>query len=84
MGDGLTHKYDVRRVDGKPVRWCFVLEDTDPLARVALVAYAEAARLAGYSELADGLLAKAETIPQPREPSMQSPRTWRSEARHPT
>jgi hypothetical protein len=67
------------------VRWCFVLEDTDPLARMALVAYAEEARLAGYSELADDLLAKAETIPQPREPSpMQSLRTWQSEVRHPT
>lgn len=64
---GLTHKYNVGRVDGKTVRWCFVLEDTDPLAAVALAAYADAAEKAGYRELAGDLRAKVLDIPRRRE-----------------
>lgn len=55
---GLFRKYYVTRVDGKPVDWCFVLQDTDPLALFGLHAYALAARRAGYTALADDLYAK--------------------------
>ena len=64
---GLIRKYDVQRVDGRSVQWCFVLEDTDPLAAVALRAYAEAAEEAGYRELAGDLRAKILDIPRRRE-----------------
>jgi hypothetical protein len=38
---GLKHKYNVERVDGKPVGFCFVLEpERDPYARSALRHYA--------------------------------------------
>lgn len=37
---GLYHKYDVRRVDGKPVGECFVLAHDDPYAAIALRNYA--------------------------------------------
>jgi hypothetical protein len=56
---GLIHKYNVERVDGKPVEWAFVLQDTDPLAVPALEAYAYAAERAGYLSLASDLKAKA-------------------------
>ncbi|MEJ9080740.1 hypothetical protein WKY82_20190 [Gordonia malaquae] len=39
---GLTGKYRVERIDGKPVDWAFVLQDTDPFTPVALLAYAGA------------------------------------------
>lgn len=52
---GLIHKYRVERVDGKPVEWAFVLQDTDPLAIPALKAYQTAARADGYDALADDL-----------------------------
>lgn len=62
MGDktiGLIGKYHVERTDGKPVEWCFVLQDTDPLAIPALIAYADAAEAAGYGPLAADLREKA-------------------------
>lgn len=65
MGDkttGLTGKYLVERVDGKPVNWCFVLQDTDPLTPVALSAYEGAARAAGYGKLADDLFGKGQAL----------------------
>jgi hypothetical protein len=65
MGDknvGLISKYEVRRVDAKPVGWCFVLEFKDPLAIPALEAYSVAARDAGYEPLADDLDVKLETM----------------------
>lgn len=41
--NGLYRKYVVRRTDGKPVDFCFVLEpEKDPAARIALRVYAEA------------------------------------------
>jgi len=52
---GIIHKYNVERVDGKFINWCFVLEDKDPLAVPALWSYASAARDAGYHKLADEL-----------------------------
>ena len=55
MKEGLFHKYDVTRVDGRPVEWCFVLEDKDPLAPAALKAYAAAARRTGAGALAEDL-----------------------------
>lgn len=55
---GLIGKYRVERVDGKPVDWCFVLQDTDPLAIPALQAYSQEARRKGYGPLADDLDAK--------------------------
>lgn len=57
---GLIEKYQVERTDGKLVRWCFVLEDTDPLAVPALRAYADAAEQAGYVALASDLRIMAE------------------------
>lgn len=63
---GLIEKYIVERVDGKLVRWCFVLEDTDPLAVPALQAYADAAEAAGYVALASDLRVEADRIPLPR------------------
>jgi hypothetical protein len=56
---GLLSKFRVEHTDGKPVGWCFVLQDTDPLAIPALKAYATAAREAGYAILATDLEAKA-------------------------
>lgn len=39
--EGLKHKYNVERVDGKPVGFCFVLEpERDPYAKAALRSYA--------------------------------------------
>ena len=55
---GVYRKYIVERVDGKPVGWCFVLQDTDPLAVPALLAYADAALKAGYGPLHDDLIRK--------------------------
>ncbi len=41
--EGLHYKYRVERVDGKPVGFCCVLEpEKDPVARIALRAYAKA------------------------------------------
>lgn len=58
-GSGLYRKYRVERVDGKPVDWCFVLQDTDPLAVPALLAYAKAAEAAGETTLAFDLYLRA-------------------------
>lgn len=63
---GLIEKYQVERTDGKPVRWCFVLEDTDPLAPAALRAYASVAEAIGYVELAYDLRIMADRLPLPR------------------
>lgn len=38
---GLIGKYRVERLDGKPVDWAFVLQDTDPYTPYALMAYAK-------------------------------------------
>lgn len=63
---GLAIRYRVERVDGKPVDWCFVLQDTDPLALPALRAYASAAREAGYAALARDLETKAREMEKSR------------------
>jgi hypothetical protein len=39
---GLEGRYQVRRLDGKPIGECFVLAETDPYAAAALATYAEA------------------------------------------
>lgn len=52
---GLYKKYNVSRVDGKPMGWCFVLEEKDPRAIPALEAYAISAREVGYQKLYDDL-----------------------------
>ena len=65
MGDksqGVVRKYEVKRVDGRSVNWCFVLEDTDPLAPFALEAYADAAERHGYIPLASELRMAANQI----------------------
>lgn len=41
---GLYGKYRVEKVNGKPVGECFVLEQHDPYAAIALLAYAEACK----------------------------------------
>ncbi|HXG72808.1 MAG TPA: hypothetical protein VNJ04_19610 [Gemmatimonadaceae bacterium] len=61
---GLYRMYRVERTDGKPLGWCFVLQDTDPLAIPALLAYAAAARKAGNASLADDLEAKVRDMGQ--------------------
>ncbi|MBY0548678.1 MAG: DUF4406 domain-containing protein [Candidatus Obscuribacterales bacterium] len=58
-GVGLVHKYNVERVDGKPIAdGCFVLEYKDKHAQVAIRAYAESAANDGYELLAQDLLKK--------------------------
>lgn len=55
---GLYRKFDVRRVIGedKPGEQFFVLSPThDPLARVALRAYAQEAEAAGLDELSEDI-----------------------------
>ncbi|ANA86114.1 sulfatase-modifying factor enzyme [Gordonia phage Kvothe] len=42
--DGLLAKYFVSRIDGKPMGWCFVLEESDPATPSALHAYATAVK----------------------------------------
>lgn len=54
---GLYGKYEVKRRDGKPVNWCFVLEIHDPLARIALAVYAGLAVHKGKLKLAEDLYA---------------------------
>lgn len=55
MSEGLKHKYNVTRTDGKEIGFCFVLEvEKDPHARVALKAYAESCK-EEYPELAADL-----------------------------
>jgi hypothetical protein len=56
---GIVPKYHVERLDGTPVGWCFVLQDTDPLAVPALLAYADAALESGYQALHEELVDKA-------------------------
>jgi hypothetical protein len=52
--EGLTAKYFVSRVDGKPMGWCFVLEESDPATPSALHAYATAIK-ATHPQLAQDL-----------------------------
>jgi hypothetical protein len=70
---GLIEKYRVERSDAKPVRWCFVLEDTDPLAPAVLEVYADYAEAAGYMELAHDLRDKIRELPRNREPWESQP-----------
>jgi hypothetical protein len=68
---GLFDKYRVERRDGRPVTWCFVLEDTDPLIGPALVAYAAVAYEAGYQKLCRDLVLKVNSLGElPGQPSM--------------
>lgn len=53
--DAVYHKYEVTRMDGKLVQWCFVLEPDDPWARVALMVYAKLARKGGKATLAEDI-----------------------------
>lgn len=65
MERGVYAKFEVRRTDGRDAPgekhencFLFVLDvDHDPLAMGALLAYAEAAQEAGYTELAADLFA---------------------------
>ena len=68
---GLYDRYSVERRDGRPVTWCFVLEDTDPLIGPALVAYAATAYAAGYERLCRDLVRKLNSLGEaPGRPSM--------------
>lgn len=49
---GLYKKYNVERVDGKPVDQCFVLELKDPLTHNALLVWSAELERAGYDTLA--------------------------------
>lgn len=59
MGDrlvGLTNKYNVQRIDGRPVGKCIVLEyEDDPNTYPAILAFAESVEADGYRALADDL-----------------------------
>lgn len=55
---GLYPKYRVEKLNGKPIGACFVLEESDPFAVQALLAYAAHARPL-YPILADDLIKTA-------------------------
>ena len=57
--NGLYKKYDVKKLSN-PNKFvdCMVLEFDDPVARVGLAAYAEAAHNAGYKTLAADIRGK--------------------------
>lgn len=55
---GLIGKYRVERLDGKPVDWAFVLQDTDPYTPYALMAYAKVCER-DYPTLAADLRSRA-------------------------
>jgi hypothetical protein len=55
---GLYAKYRVEKLNGKPVGQCFVLEENDPFAPFALLAYAEACKLT-YPQLTRDLIQMA-------------------------
>jgi len=61
-GRGLYHKYIITRTDGRHIPWAFVIEEDDPLAPVILLAYAQAAREAGHTALAEDLETKVASI----------------------
>lgn len=70
---GLYGKYRVERVDGKPVEWAFVLNDTDPYTPFALLAYARACER-DYPALASDLTSKAVTLREREEQRRQARR----------
>ncbi len=77
-GVGLLHKYNVERVDGKPIAdGCFVLEYKDKHARVALRAYADSVSKEGYRELAEDLLKKVGPL-QESPPNLKKARIYLS------
>jgi hypothetical protein len=61
---GLYKKYEVSRVDGKPVLDCIVLEFTDPRARVGLKAWADALAK-DYPQLSKDVFAKIAEYERP-------------------
>lgn len=66
---GVIEKYLVRRNDDPTGKhddcWFFVLDPQhDPLAQKALIAYAEAAKAAGYQQLRDDLYLRVMEIQQ--------------------
>lgn len=52
---GLYTKYNVSRVDGRPMQDAIVLEFKDPNARAGIKAFSEAVRADGYNHLADDI-----------------------------
>lgn len=64
---GLYNKYNVSRTDGKPITGCaIVLEVGDPIARPAILRWAEEMRRAGYKQVwFDTVTELAETYPKP-------------------
>lgn len=52
---GMYAKYQVSRVDGKPMTPGVVLEFKDPNARKGIAAYSKAVREDGYERFADDL-----------------------------
>ena len=57
--EGLIKKYQVERMDGKPMpEGCIVLEWKDPNARVGIAAFSRRVRRCGYEKLADDLDSK--------------------------
>lgn len=70
---GLIEKYRVERKDGAPLFWCFMLEDTDPLAIPALNVYADEAELAGDLDFATALRARIGELPRRRRADDEAP-----------
>lgn len=62
---GLYAKYNVERVDGKPVDDCFVMELRDANARAALRTYIDAVKKNGYEMLAVDIEKKLSTWADP-------------------
>ena len=52
---GFYKKYNVERLDGKPIKNCVVLEFDDPNARIGISAFSKAVRADGYIKLANNL-----------------------------
>lgn len=60
--EGLKHKYDVSRVDGRPIELgCIVLEFSDSRAWPALLTWASTVEEAGYHQLAKDVRRGVET-----------------------
>ena len=70
---GLIEKYTVDRKDGAYLDWCFVLEDTDPLAIPAMKVYADEVEIAGDLSFATALRATIDALPRRRTAADQAP-----------
>ncbi len=62
---GLYDKYKVERIDGKPLKGgAIVLEFGDPVARIAIFAWAQEMEYHGYHQVSADVLAQLEATQQ--------------------